>query len=275
MRLLEVKEGSKTKELFQIMDNIYAENLKPEQAVVKYNLSRKDVEQMMRQLKQLQAMENLKNIINKDEGMDAGTGKQIKIFTPAEETPRYTEELYQLRKEFENRVNSAYTVIEGCLHIGIYKGHIDFIGHTILDQIGKELGRNYFIVDMRSIVQSLNKPIFTLPFEKQFIFDILFGRVSLLFMVDIDAYIKLAAEMGFVLEWASARETIGVKTANKNAEIFVFNNKGISVRRADQPAEQKTWLSYGVFLKMMFEQIYPSYTIYGFNYLLEVLQTKA
>jgi len=114
-------------------------------------------------------------------------------------------------------------------------------------------------VDMFKVTESVNKPIFFLPFEKEFIFDILFGRIKLLFIVDLDEYMQLYSKFGYKAEWGSTKETAKARDIiNKRVGgMLVYKNRGIKIKVDDS---SDIWLFNGSLLKIFFEQIYPPYT---------------
>lgn len=267
----EVKEGKRNIEILEVLGEVKAGHTAIEEVQSKHNLTEKDMEQLQRQMRQETAMKNVTEIINTDKGIDRSTGQPIKIVTPREGTPRFIKELYDLRKQLDTRNLWAYTVIEECLHIGIYKGHFKFVGTALLKAIAEQKTKNYFIVDFLKIIESLNKPIFALPVEKEFIFDILFGRIKILFMVDLDEFITLADKVGLVAEWGTERETNKAKAIAKHKELFVFNGRGIKIYKKDEgKISTEGWIALGTFHKIFFEHIYPSYTLHSFNYLIEL-----
>ncbi|MCU7550426.1 hypothetical protein OCK74_14995 [Chitinophagaceae bacterium LB-8] len=267
----EVKEGKRNLEILEVLGEVNEGEATMDEMQIKYSLTKKDMEQLLRQMKQEAELKNVTDIINTDKGIDSSTGQEIKIITPKEGTPRFIKELYELRKQLDTRNLWAYNVIENCLHIGIFKGHFKFVGKALLKGIAEQGTKNYFIVDFLKVIESLNKPIFTLPVEKEFIFDILFKRVKVLFMIDLDEYIKLADKVGLIAEWATERETNKTKALTKHKNLFVFNGQGIKVYKKGVDKDYAGhWIAPGTFHKMFFEHIYPSYTLYSLNYFIEM-----
>jgi hypothetical protein len=66
-----------------------------------------------------------------------------------------------------------------------------------------------------------------LPFERDFIFDLAFGRVYLLFLIDIEKFMPFADEFGLSARWATRREKGQIIDSVKKNGIFQFQKKGI------------------------------------------------
>jgi hypothetical protein len=104
----------------------------------KYKERPKDVEQIRRILKQKIVANDEINIINTDSGHDPVTDRSIKIYTPKEATPYFYDELHDLEKQLMTRNFGAYTVVDSCLHIGLYKNKWKTLGRPLLEAIAKE-----------------------------------------------------------------------------------------------------------------------------------------
>lgn len=272
----EVKEGERNLKIIEILDEVHKGERSFDEAATHYDLSEKDIEQLHRQDRQHKTMKNFAEIVNEDKGTDKSTGQPIKIITPLEPTPRYTEELRKLEDQLATRNLWVYTVIDDCLHIGMTKGPFRDVGNTLLKSLAEQHTKNYIIVDFLNVLQSLNKPLFSAPFSKKLLFDLLFGRVKLYYMLDLDAFLKLAAPFGLAATWATPKETNKMKSTYGRNKIFELNGRGIKVAElGKEPSKDKeSWLSYGSITKMLFEHILPSYTMYSFNYYLKMSEEQ-
>ncbi|MDO6435589.1 hypothetical protein Q4E93_33555 [Flavitalea sp. BT771] len=267
LTIQEVKEGTRNHQILEMLGEMTKEEMTPEQLYKKYHFSKDDLDQLERQFKQMMVLQNIADVVNKDEGIDNSTGRPISIITPEEPTPRYTDRLIRLREELDKNNMLAYDYIDNCLHIGLFKGDFRDQGRTVLKALAQVESEKYILMDIRMVFESLYKPIFTLPFAKEFIFDLMFGRVFLLFLIDIEKYMALAEEFQLSARWATRKEMGRVKAMTKKGDIFEFQNRGILIStmalKDIHMAERESWLGSGVFMKMTFEQIYPSYTMYS------------
>lgn len=259
----EVKEGKKNIEVLEVLSDLENEKTTIEAVEEKYAEDQKFIKQLKRNIKQKKTLRNVTKIINEDKGVDPVTNNEVKIITPKENTPLYIERLSALEKQLNERNYWAYDVIDDCLHIGIYKGEKRFIGSYLLKSIAEQSGSDkYIIVDVLKTIGSLNKPIFFLPFSPDLIFDILFSRVKVYYMLELESFFKLYPEFGLKAEWASTKETAKAKNGlGKNHEIFTYKNQGVKITLQEE-GDFEVWLSHGSFLRIFFEHIYPSYIAY-------------
>ncbi len=263
LTMVEVKEGRKNHEVLKIMEDVFNSEDPVEEILSKVTLDGKFAEQLDRNFKQFGKMINFVSVVNTDKGIDS-EGRNIRIITPKERTPRFDEQLHKLYEELKKRDFWAYDVIDDCLHIGLYHGPLRFAGPGILESIAKYKKFNYILVNFLHIVKSLNKPLFFLPFPQEFIYDILFRRVDLYFMLDLDSFLKLFSEFNMTAKWVSRKETMKIVKENKGREIFVHKNQCISVTH--NVSKKSMYLSIGILNKIYFEHIYPSYAAYTILY---------
>jgi hypothetical protein len=271
----EVKEGEKNIQNIEIIRELGPEMILPPDIAEKHQLDDKDMDQLKRQLRQLQEMENFTNILRTDKGVEMETGRPYKVLTPKEPTPYFIDRLSALEEQLKTRNLWGYDVIEGCLHIGITKGPFRDGGPTLLKSIAEQKGFRYVIINYLQVMESLNRPIVNLPFTTDFIFDILFGRVMVLMMLDLDAYIALAYEVGLKAEWASRKETAKMKDRGAGKSIFLHDNQAIRVTIDAPPdalpMDMPVYVTGGMLTKIFFDFIMPSYTLYSYWYYFEML----
>lgn len=261
----EVKEGEKNINILKIIEEAEAEGATPDETREKHQLDDHSFKQLKRNIRQQQVMKMISEIVNTDKGIDPLTNQPFKFLTPSEEAPRYYPELQELKKHLDKNNLLSYMKIDDCLHVGMFKGPFRFLGGKILNTMyGKAEGK-FIAMDMARIVDSINTPIFFLPFEKEFIFDILFGRIKLLFILDLDDYIKVFELHGYKAEWATRKETTrAAETINKIMKgLIVRNNQGIKIKVDDS---SDIWLFAGSVLKIFFNHIYPKYQAYTTRY---------
>lgn len=263
----EIKEGEKNLKILEVIQELSNPENKPQDILKDISSEPKMIEQFERTLKQHKTLHDVHQILSTDKGTDPTSGEEIRIFTPNESTPLYSDRLSLLEKQLQERNFWAYDVIEDCLHIGIYKGEKRFGGHLVLKAICEQKEKpNYIIVDALSIIDSLNKPLFFLPFSPDFIFDIIFSRIKMHFMLDLDSYMELYSHYGFKAEWASRKETTKAKELAKGYDILEYNHRGIKIKI---DGDKDMWLSTGTLTRIFFEHIYPSYTAYSTKYYIE------
>jgi hypothetical protein len=275
----EVKEGEKNAKNYKIIESLGQEKLTAEELAAKYQLDQKDMEQLQRQFRQLIEMENFTQIMNHDKGLDLPSGKKFTILTPQEPTPYFTDRLSKLEDQLKERNYWAYDIIDNCLHIGIYKGPFRHEGARLLKIMAQQSGARHIVIDYMQVLESLNKPIMNLPFTSDFIFDVLFGRIDIFMMLDLDKYMELAGKVGLHAEWATRKETARVKDEMGQKGLFLQDNQAIRITfqtppELDVPKDMEIWFSGGVLSKIFFEHIMPSYTLYSYWYYFEMLAAR-
>lgn len=190
--IAELKEGEKNFEVLQVIKELSSNPTEKEEIFDRYANNPKFIEHLERTLKQKKTLQDVSQILNTDKGPEPTSQKEIKIITPKEDTPTYTARLSALEKQLSERNYWAYGIIEDCLHIGIYKGEKRFGGAALLQAIAdSENKSNVVIIDILSVIESLNKPIFYFPFTVDFIFDLIFQRTKMYLMLDLDNYMEL------------------------------------------------------------------------------------
>ncbi len=263
LRFYEVKEGEKNHQVLQLLDSILKAETTVEDAIKKPDFTKSFGEQVKRTVNQLHNANRIIDIINTDEGFDKD-GNPVKIITPQEATPRFDERMQELEEQLKTREFWAYGVVDRCLHIGIYKGPMRFGGPKILEGIAAQDGFKYTIADYYSVINSLNRPIFSLPFTEEMIYDILFRRVLIFFMLDLDKFITYFQEMGLSSRWMTRKETAKLRDEYKGIQIYTKDNQGIIINEGDK--RRTMYVSIGMLQKMFFELVTPTYTVYSTTY---------
>ncbi len=265
LQFYEVKEGKKNHQVLTLIKSILKQESTINEAVKEPYFNKDFGGQLKRTVNQLHNANRIIDIINTDEGFDKD-GNEVKIITPNEDTARFDEELVKLEEQLKTRGFWAYGVVDNCLHIALYKGPLQFGGPKILEGMAVQKGYKYMIADYYGVISSLNRPIFTLPFSEEMIYDILFRRVILFFMIDLDTYISYFHELGLTARWMTRKETAMLRDQYKDLSIYTQDNQGIVINEGDK--RRTMYLSIGMLQKMFFELITPTYTVYSTTYYL-------
>ena len=262
--LIEVKEGERNGEILEDMDAVNNSYLSISEFFEKYKERPKDVEQIRRILKQKIVANDEINIINTDSGHDPVTDRNIKIYTPKEATPYFYDELHDLEKQLMTRNFWAYTVVDSCLHIGLYKNKWKALGRPLLEAIAKEQNIEHkIIVDARSVMKTMDCPLLFLPFSRQLIIDILLGKVLMFLMLDIDKFMKLFEYYGTTCSWTSRKEATMLNESTKNLNLYLNGNRAIKMKNVHGV---ESIMTMGGLAKIMFNHIRPTYMAYSSNY---------
>lgn len=262
--LIEVKEGDRN---YEILKDIEAANQSDSHVLKlfdKYKEHPKDLEQIKRILKQENVANDEINIINTDRGHDPVTNRNIKIFTPKEDTQYYYDELHDLEMQLMTRNFWAYTVIDDCLHIGLYKNKWKMLGRPLLEIIAKDQKIEHkIIVDARSVMKTMDSPLLFLPFSKQLVLDILLGKVLMFLMLDIDKFMELYKYYGTTCSWTSRKEATKLIEETKNLNLYIEGNRAIKMKNVHGV---ETVMAMGTLTKILFNHIKPTYMAYSSSF---------
>lgn len=263
--LIEVKEGERNGEILKDMNAVHSANLPICKLIEKYKEHPKDIEQIKRILKQENVAIDEINIINTDKGYDPVTDRHIKVFTPKEDTVYFHNEMHDLEKQLSAKGFWAYTVVDECLHIGLYKNIWKMLGRPTLETIAKDQNIEHkLIVDARVAMKTMDCPLLFLPFSRQLIIDIIFGKVIMLLMLDIDRFMKLFERYGTSCSWTSRKEATKINEGAKHLNIYMERNRAIKMKNAHGV---ETIMSMGTLSKILFNHIRPTYVAYSSNYI--------
>lgn len=261
-QVIEVKEGEKNIEILKDLTGVNP--LSPKDIIEKHRDDPKMVKQITRMLHQHEVSSKEMALLNNDEGIDPSSGKYMTITTPPKggETAYYLEELASLEEQLKERKFWGYTIIDDCLHIGLYKGEKRAIGSHLLKAIATEQGKEkVFIVDARKAMDSLECPLFLLPFSKELIMDLVMGRVLMFLMLDLDGFLSLYDHYGIKWNWLSTKKTHKIKEQIGHEDMVMWENKAIEYKASDD--NKSVVLCMGSLQKIFFDHIRPSYVAFS------------
>lgn len=250
--IAEVKDGVINHSIREFYDQQHKTINEVDEKDFKEKFNATTVEQVKRMQRQvtrgLQALE----VINTDKGTDPATGKEIIINTPTISTEFYNKELRQLYLDLKDKT-WAYTVVEECIHIGMYRDEGLLLTRAI-PEIMKATAENYFIIDWLSITRNLSAPIFIKPFPPEFIIDIMTGKIKVIMGLDLDALIELFNLSGIPARWMSKKETTKAKEGFADKTLIIVNHRGISYKLG----EHEIFMGGGIASKLLYDCIRPS-----------------
>lgn len=261
--IVEVKTGDKNREIMDIIHDIADPQIPIEEVLPKIKGDKKTLEQFQRSLDQFQKGFSVASIIQNDGGTDT-EGRKVTIVTPEEATPRFDEAIKKLGEKLQGDQNWAYTTIDDCLHIGIYRKEYKIIGPMILQQLADNHGHKSILVDYAHVIRSLHRPLFTLPLPKVLIYDLIFQRVKMYFLLELEPFMASFEEFGMKAEWISKSETAKLLDGKIGTELFMRDHRTIKVTHPG--AKNPMYVNVGLFGKIYFEHIYPRYVAYSQSY---------
>lgn len=253
--IMELKEGKVNDQIKEFLEQLKQTNQQVTDKILNDKFDKKTVKQVKRMQRQNLRTERVTEIINTDKGIDPVSEKPIRISTPTIKTEGYQEEFVKLNKTLETKI-WAYTNVENCLHIGMYRDEgIVMAGFTIEEILKKET-ENYIIIDWLSITENLSQPIFAKPFTPDFILDVLTGKIKIILGLNLDNLIQFFNILGIETKWLSKKETAKAKQKAIRKGMIISNNRAISMNLPNFGGE--VILSGGIISKILYDNILPS-----------------
>lgn len=228
--IYEVKEGKTNKQILQIlaeMPTLIDDSNVPNQFADKPVNFQKQVQ---RTLRQKQRMQSLQETLSNDEGIDALTGKSVKIFDLPTDVGTWYSSIIDLSKQCELK-GYAIDVIQDCLYIGCYEtgrfkvpGQLAFEGWFSGMGASPDCPRTSLV---NCMMDPLGLPIYNLPIPDELKFDLLFGRKHISLGIHMQKLIETCIGTGISIRLADKKETARLKQKNKylwryNGQAIVF-----------------------------------------------------
>lgn len=253
--IMELKEGKVNDLIRDFLDSIEKDGKEITEENLKEKFDKNTVKQIKRVLRQQERATRAVDIMNNDKGIDPVTGQNIFVRTPSIKTEFYHEELGKLYEDLQTKI-WAYTVVDTCVHIGMYRDEGLAMAPFTIPHILKQQTENFIVVDWLSITENLSEPIFAKPFPPEFIVDILTGKVKIIIGINVDALIETFNVFGLDTRWLTEKETARLKQVSVREGMIVVNNKGIIITLPG--GAQEATLYGGTFSKIIYDSIKPS-----------------
>ncbi len=256
IEIIELKEGGVNDKIIELFDA--TEHTGKSLAEVDLSgFDAKTVSQARRMMRQRERKVNAEGIMSNDVGIDPVTKLPITVSTPLIMTENYYSELLALREKLQNGT-SAYICIEGCLHIGMYRGEsIPTVAPAAVKFVVEQATENYILIDWATITDQVSEPIFAKSFDTDFILDFLTGQIKVIMALDIDALMYTFNVFGLQADWMTTKETMKFKEGGLGKQIIEFKNKGVKLTLPNE-LDRMGALSRGIVSKILYDNILPS-----------------
>lgn len=253
--IMELKEGKVNDQIKDFFDDLKKNNTVVTDDLINNKFDKKTSKQARRMQRQILRAERATEVMNSDTGIDPVSETPIKVSTPKIQTEGYQEEFIKLNKTLETKI-WAYTVIENCLHIGMYRDKGIAMAGFAIEEILKKDTENFIIVDWLSITNNLSQPIFAKPFPPDFIVDVLTGKIKIILGINLDNLIEFFNILGIKTRWLTRKETAKAKQKEVRKGMVVVNNRAISMDLPNIGGE--VIMSGGIISKILYDNILPS-----------------
>lgn len=256
VEIIELKEGKVNDKITKILDTAEAGGQSIEE-IDFAAFDSKTAAQARRMVRQRIKKLNAEDVMRNDFGTDPITKLPITVSTPTIETEYYHEELAKLREQLKLKT-WAYTCIEGCVHIGMYRGEgLVTMAPTVIKSILEGKTKHHYVVDWLQLLDQVAEPVFAKLFDQEFILDFLTSQVKIIIGLDLDALMHTFNVFGLQTEWMTTKETSVFKNSALSSQLVDFNNKGIKIITPNDTNSIQA-LGKGVLSKIVFDNIYPS-----------------
>ena len=263
--IMELKEGKVNDQIKDFFDELKQNDTAVTEDLINNKFDEKTAKQAKRMQRQILRAERATEVMNTDAGIDPVSETPIKISTPAIKTEGYQEEFMKLNNILETKI-WAYTVVENCLHIGMYRDKGIAMAGFAIEEILKKETENFIIIDWLSITNNLSQPIFAKPFPPDFIVDVLTGKIKIIMGLNLDKLIEFFNILGIKTRWLTKKETAKAKQKEVRKGMVVVNNRAISMTLPYLGGE--AIISGGIISKILYDNILPS------NMALSLLSTE-
>jgi hypothetical protein len=180
----------------------------------------------------------------------------------------YYEDLQSLLSQLSPSKDWAFTAIKGGLYIGVYKGVWQRLGrHILLGSAFEDFEKSYPVTDLRDgLAKALVEPIFVKPLSEDQIFDIVFGRVSVLLLLRVDEMVSLYSDTDVRAEFLSVKQSRKVQGREPRHQLLMHNGQCLKVA---YPTGQEIIAGDGVYTRIVFDSLTPhcvvSMSVNAFN----------
>lgn len=255
IEIIELKEGKVNEQIKEFFEKAEREEIEITDDILDETFDQHTAKQAKRMQRQNERMENVTEIISNDKGTDPVSGMRMNIGSPQIPTVHYYDELIKLANELKEKI-WAYTVVDECLHIGMYRDEGIAIAPIAIEETLKCETENYILIDWMSITDNLSEPIFAKPLPPEFIIDILIGKTKIIIGINLDAFIDLTNKYKLEARWLSTKETSKVKQLDKGKNIISMNNKTIGAKLSN--GLDIILLTGGHLSKILYDNIKPT-----------------
>jgi len=256
MFVVECKEGEVQRKVYEFIGELEKDDF--DAAKIDYSdKGDKFFEQVKRTLKQMDRGGKAVNFLNTEKGPDPFLNTPIQLYEAARPREYYFHTLTELIETSKKDI-SAYCEIEEIIYVAVYRGEKIGPSRFLADYMAKINFPNYILVDYLGLIGiPLKEPLFFKPIGKETIFDLMFNRLKIYLVINLDAYIALFNKKGFEARWLSTKETQKYKERNKGYKPFIHKNRTIQVLVKGK----EIILGDSFIIHLLFDNLTPSWLV--------------
>jgi len=241
---IEVKEGKKNEEIFDFLFNKDTE-------ISFDKIDEKFLKQAKRVLNQHTRGIKLTNFLKNENGKDPFNDHDVEVNKEAYLIESFSDIVNELLLDL-NKKNWAYAIVENIISIGVYQKKAIPMAGILINQINiMNYGKEFPVANyLQTLKIPISEPIVYRLFQKDKIFDILFGRIKITLSINLDNFIKLCNENNLKARYLSKKETMNRKKKS-SLDMYEFNKQNIIIG-------ENSILGDGIIVRMLFDFAKPS-----------------
>jgi hypothetical protein len=217
--ILEVKSGEINEKILKMLYEL-PHPIEPHEVPILFQSESTNFKkQIQRVIRQKKRMESVKEVLLKNEGVDACTDIRT-----------WYDSLENLDKECEIK-GYAIDIIQDCLYIGCYKtdtfevpGQLAFESWFLGMDGTADCPRTSLI---NCMLDPLGLPVYNIPIPDELKFDLLFGRKHICLAIHIPNLLKICNREGIPLRLENKKETEKLK--QKNKYIWLYEGQAVVI----------------------------------------------
>lgn len=255
--IIELKEGRVNERVFEILHEYRENHCDHYLASVLSAEGKKVSEQFFRSVKQLHKDMLTVSIINKGQGKDPQSGKEVTVVESTLELATFNPVLLDVIKRASIK-GSASQTIQGCLTVVAYDvtHPMTFAGQPSDVPLERPLKKNkkdeddttIRSMDLRqTLTDPTTRPLFLCPLPESSIVDIAMERTIVKLYLNIPLWLQMFEDQGFTIRKLGKKETARMKQqADHRTQILDVNGQALEI----QKGAYKTLLGAGVLVRM-------------------------
>jgi hypothetical protein len=252
-----LKEGRVNRRVFDVLQEYGENHCDYYLASVLSEEGKKFSEQFFRNVKQMRKDMLAVNIINKGQGEDPQSGKQVTVVESTVELSTFNSVFLDVIKQASKKGRACQT-IQGCLTIVVYDvtRPIAFLkqpNEVPLErpQANNKKGEEDTTIRSMDLRQTLiaptTRPLFLCPLPESYLVDIAMERKIVKFYLNVPLWLQMFESHGFSVRMLGKKETARIKQqADHGTQILDVNGQALEIKKGTY----KTLLGAGVLARM-------------------------
>jgi hypothetical protein len=232
IKIIEVKEGKENAKISNIINEYTKTKCDRYLYFALENETPKFKDQFNRYTEQIITADNAIKTIRTGEGFDKVTGLNITISQEEIALESFEEQVRTMLEKCSNK-GYEFTVIEGCLLLGVYD--TSKYSSKVFNDWVNAVAIKTAIFDIRqSFFDPVGYPLYLHDFSTNDIMSIITGKKVVKMTIDIDQWLKPLINDGFTYRWMTTKETTKLKQKAHTSKLLLqVEGRGVAVSKDD------------------------------------------